>query len=789
MKFSEKWLREWINPNIDSAELQHQLTMLGLAVDDVEPLPVLKNVVVASIESSRAHPNADELRICDVDDGSGQLLSVVCGAPNAQPGLRAPLARPGVRLPDGSCVKQTELHGVVSQGRLCSARELSLADDTAGLMELPSDAPIGSSIEEYLQTDDTVIEIQVTPNRGDCLSILGVAREVAARNRMPVQMPPISLVEASIADTFPVELTPGMGCTRYVGRVIKDIDPNALTPLWMAERLRRGGVRTISPVVDVTNYVMLELGQPMHGFDLDKLSDRIGVRDAKAGELIGLLDGRDVELDQDTLVIADARGAIAVAGIMGGEDTAVSECTRNIFFEAAVFHPQKIAGRPRRYNAHTESAHRFERAVDPLLQLTAIERATHLLIAIAGGKAGPVIDNIDESAVYAPVSLKLTRDKVGGMLGIALSDADIVDILSGLGLSLVECDEGWWVQVPSYRSDIGIEEDLVEEVARIYGYERIPRTQPILPPLMKAQVETEVSLGRLKLALVERGYREAVTYSFVDRMLQEQTNPDIATLSLANPISSDMAVMRTSLWPGLLSALQKNLNHKQSDIQLFEAGLTFIPGAGELLQHAVLAGLVSGHRQPEHWCGDYREADFFDVKGDIEALFHTANAANIRFETARHPALHPGQSARLYNGSEPIGWLGTLHPAVRASLSLSQSAIVFEIQQSALVGKKLAAFEEFSKYPAIRRDIAIVVNEDVTLDSILSCIDKYSPNYLRNVIIFDVYTGKGVILGRKSIALGLILQDLSRTLTDADIEATISEIVTVLNRDLDASLR
>ena len=544
-------------------------------VDDVEQLPPLENIVIASIESSRVHPNADKLRICDVDDGSGKLLSIVCGAPNIRRGLRVPLARSGVQLPGGYRIKHAELRGVVSQGMLCSARELHLADDTDGLMELPADAPIGTSIEEYLQTDDTLIKIQVTPNRGDCLSICGVARDIAARNRMPMKMPSILPIGASITDTFPVVLTPGVGCMRYAGRVIRDIDPCVLTPLWMTERLHRAGVRAISPVVDVANYVMLELGQPMHGFDLDKLSERIGVRDAKAGEAIRLLDGRNIELDQDTLVIADTSGAIAVAGIMGGEDTAVSRGTRNIFFEAAMFHPKKIAGRPRRYNMNTESAHRFERTVDPLLQLIAIERATHLLIAITGGKAGPVTNKIDNSTAYTPVSLKLNRNSVGKILGVTLSDADIIDTLSGLGLTLTECDGGWQVQVPSYRPDINIEENLVEEVARIYGYEQIPRTQPVLLPLMKPQIETTVSLDRLKLALVERGYREAITYSFVDKALQEQVNPSIDMLSLANPISSDMAVMRTSLWPGLLGALQRNLNYKQSDNTTIRGGFNF----------------------------------------------------------------------------------------------------------------------------------------------------------------------------------------------------------------------
>lgn len=789
MKMSENWLREWVDPAIDSADLQHQLTLLGLEVDDAQRMPTLTNIVVARIESAEQHPNADKLRVCAVDDGSGEALSIVCGAPNARAGLVVPLARIGAELPGGMKIKSAKLRGVASRGMLCSARELALADDASGLMELSADAPVGMPISQYLQLDDTLISIELTPNRGDCLSIRGIARDIAARNRMPVKPPAMEAVAATTEDTFTVELQAGAGCWRYTGRAIKGIDPMAQTPLWMTEKLRRSGLRAISPVVDITNFVMLELGQPMHGFDLDKLSDKITVRNATDKEPIRLLDGRDLQLDEDTLVIADGSGAIGIAGIMGGDTTSVSDNTRNVFFEAAMFDPKKIAGRPRRYNAHTDSAHRFERTVDPLLQVTALHRATRLLIDICGGEAGPVIDITDPANTYASTVLSLSRQRVQQLLGVALPDSTIAEILSYLGLTLTEQAEGWQVEVPSYRPDISIEEDLIEEIARVHGYDNIPRTYPGLLPLMQPREETTVDLMSLKSSLVERGYQEAVTYSFVDEALQRQINPESDMLALANPISMDMAMMRTSLWPGLLSALQRNLNHQQYDVKLFETGLVFLPGDAGLLQQGVFAGLASGQCQRQHWDSPSHEVDFFDVKGDIDALFSMADATDIRYEKASHPALHPGQTARLLSDGEPVGWIGRLHPVIQQSLSLPQSAILFEVDQAALMGRKLINFKEFSKYPSIRRDIAIVIDEDVTLNSVLACIYNNSPKYLENVVIFDVYTGKGVIPGRKSLALSLILQELSRTLTDVEVEKTVSGILAALVKDLGATLR
>ena len=789
MKFSENWLREWVNPEIDSAELQEQLTMLGLEVDAVEETHSLEAIVVARIASVEPHPNADKLRVCGVDDGTGETLSVVCGAPNAREGICVPLARVGAVLPGGTKIKSAKLRGVASFGMLCSARELGLSDDASGLMELPVEAPVGENLRDYLALDDTLIEIDLTPNRGDCLSIRGIARDVAARNRQLLSVLEVAPVPPQTDATFPVEIDEGMGCARYAGRVIRNIDPTVTTPLWITEKLRRCGLRGISPVVDITNYVMLELGQPMHGFDLDKLSGQIVVRDARDGESVELLDGREVTLSSDTLAITDDSGVIAIAGIMGGERTAVTAETTNVFFEAAMFMPEKIAGRPRKYNAHTDSAHRFERNVDPQGQVAAVERATQLLIEIAGGEPGPVTEVFDHTLAYAPTTLDLPRDRIQKLLGVSITDQDIVDVLTHLGLTLTGNDSGWRVDVPSYRPDISIVEDLVEEIARVYGYDRLPRTHPGLLPSMTQRDETTVSIDSLKALLVERGYQEAVTYSFVDQAVQEQVDPHCTPLMLANPISADLAAMRLSLWPGLLGALQRNLNHKQNEVRLFESGLTFVPKCDQLQQHAYFAGIVSGHRQSQHWNGDAAELDFFDAKGDVEALFQVANAADIRFEAAEHPALHPGQSAQILCDERVVGWLGKLHPELQKSLSLSQAAFVFEVEQQVLLQRHLAKFTEYSRFPSIRRDIAIVIDRNVTLNSVLACINKYSPKYLEDVEVFDIYTGKGVIPGRKSLALGLILQDFSRTLTDADVDKSVSGIIAMLERDLGATLR
>ncbi|MEM7208423.1 MAG: phenylalanine--tRNA ligase subunit beta [Pseudomonadota bacterium] len=789
MKFSEKWLREWVDLEIDTETLTDQLTMLGLEVDSAESMMLDDNIVVGTIESVEQHPNADKLRVCRVNAGESESLQIVCGAPNAREGITVPVAKVGATLPGDLKIENAKLRGVESSGMLCSAKELGLSDDASGLHEMPASFEPGTSLNNALGLEDTVIDIDLTPNRGDCLSIRGIARDVAARNERAINQLDIPEVEPDIDDTFPVKIRDEVGCPRFTGRIIRGIDPTANTPMWMQQKLLRCGVRPISPVVDITNYVMLELGQPMHGFDLDKLDSKITVRNAKAEEELLLLDGRTVELDENTLVISDEKGAVAIAGIMGGETSGVTDKTTNILFEAAMFDPKKIAGRPRQYSAHSEAAQRFERTVDPTLQRLAQERAARLLIDICGGQPGPIVEVIDASMDYQPTSLHLSRGRIQALLGVELANEDIVRVLSSLGLGLEEHDDGWRVDVPSYRPDISIEEDLVEEIARVYGYDRIPRTHPGLLPDMKPRSETSVLIDRLKLVLVERGYQEAVTYSFVDATAQAQINPGDPELPLANPISSDLSVMRTSIWTGLLGALQRNLSHKQTDVRLFESGLKFVTIDSELRQLPVLSGLVSGNVVEEHWSDPARELDFFDVKGDLVALFDQANGVTVSVVKDTHPALHPGQSARIHAGEQPIGWIGKLHPRVQNSLSIGQPVYLFEVDLEALDKRRLPNFQDFSRFPSIRRDIAIVVHEEVTLNNVLACIDNESPKYLKDVIAFDVYAGKGVIPGRKSLALGLILQDFSRTLTEVDIDKTVSGVLAALEQKLGATLR
>ena len=789
MKISENWLREWVSPNIDSAALQEQLTLLGLEVDGCEKSPCFDRVVVCEVVSVSPHPAADKLRICSVDVGAQAPLSVVCGAPNVVEGMKVPLALVGATLPDGIKIKKSSLRGVTSFGMLCSARELALFDDAIGLMALSKDAPVGVAMADYLALDDTVIDIDLTPNRGDCLSIRGIARDIAARNRLPLNTVGVRPVASSCDATFPVEIISGVGCPRYAGRVIQNIDPTASTPLWMQEKLRRCGVRAISPVVDVTNYVMLELGQPMHGFDCDKLHQKIVVRDSLADECIELLDGRHITLDEGTMVITDARGVIAIAGVMGGKLTAVSSTTQNVFFESAMFLPEKIAGKPRRYNAHTDSAYRYERHIDPQGQVAAIERATQLLLDMAGGEPGPVIETEDATLAYQPTVIMLPRDRIQQLLGVSLGDNDIVDILSHLGLDLTVMADGWCVQVPSYRPDISLLEDLVEEIARIYGYDRIPRTHPPQLALMAARDETCVNIDTIKNVLLERGYQEAITYSFVSDTLQRAIYPESEAVMLANPISSDLGAMRLSLWPGLLGALQRNLNHQQNDVKLFESGLTFVQQGDKLVQDSWLSAVVSGRRRTGHWQDAPRAVDFFDIKGDVEALFDTANAVRITFEASPHSALHPGQSAKIICQGEPVGYLGMLHPQLQQSLSIAQPVFLFEINQASLLRRSLVAFKGFSKFPSIRRDIALLIDEKVTSSAVLSCVRQSVSKSLENIKIFDVYTGEGIDNGLKSMGLELILNGFNRTLTDQEVDKIIEKTITRLKREFGATLR
>jgi len=792
MKISEQWLREWVQPEVSTAQLVEQLTMAGLEVDAVEPAaPAFNGIVVGAVTDLVAHPNADKLRVCTVDAGGAEPLQIVCGAPNVHVGMKAPVALIGAVLPGDFKIKKSKLRGVESNGMLCSARELGLSEDHAGLMPLPAAAVPGTDIRDYLQLDDQLIEVDLTPNRGDCLSVSGVAREVGVLNRCDLTPVATAAVEATIADEFAVSIEAPVDCPRYVGRVIRGVDAQAATPLWMQERLRRAGLRSLGPLVDVTNYVLLELGQPMHAFDLGKLSGGIVVRKAQAGETLELLNGSTIELQPEALVIADRQGPLALAGIMGGEQSACSDATRDVFLESAFFAPQPIAGRARRYGLHTDSSHRFERGVDPNLQRIALERATRLLLDMCGGQPGPVVECCCTEQLPSRPQITLRRERIRLLLGLEIADADIEAILGRLGMQLSATAAGWEVVAPSFRFDMAIEADLIEEIGRVYGYARLPTNRPLSRFAIGELPEVRLPLTRLQQVLIDRGYQEAITFTFVDPAFQAALDPQRAPVALANPISADLSVMRTTLWPGLVKALAYNRKRQQARVRLFETGLRFIDvGEGLPAQDARLGGAVCGGTIGEQWGQKARNVDFFDAKADVEALLAAGGQAQrYRFVAAEHPALHPGQSARIDCDGEPVGWLGLLHPAIEKQLDLDTHVYVFELALSALQSARVPSFAELSKFPAIRRDLAVVVNESISAQQVEDCIREYAGTLLRELTLFDVYRGQGIADGCKSLAFGLILQDFSRTLIDSDVDASVSGIVAGLAGKLSATLR
>ena len=790
MQISEAWLREFVNPAISTTELVEQLTMAGLEVDSVQSAAAeFSGVVIGEVLAMQQHPDADRLRVCTVVVGIEEPLQIVCGASNVRVGLRIPAALIGAVLPGDFKIKKSKLRGVESFGMLCSEKELGLADDAHGLMELAADAPIGVDIRDYLALNDTLIEVDLTPNRADCLSVEGIARELAVLNKMALNTVLIESVTLEHQDALTVSITDSSACPRYLGRLLKGVNPKAETPLWMQEKLRRSGLRSLGPVVDVTNYVLLELGQPLHAFDADQLQGGITVRYAAQQETLALLNGQVVTLDNQTLVIADDNQALALAGVMGGSASAVNDQTINIFLECAFFTPSGLAGKARQYGLHTDSSHRFERGVDATLQTRAIERASQLILAIAGGQAGPITEVTDQTAVPQRLGISLRKARIEKILGLALADNFIRDVFTRLGMMVTEQDNGWLVTPPGSRFDIAIEADLIEELARIYGYNNLPSSIPVMRAQLSTASEAILDIDRVKDLLVDQGYQEAITYSFVDEDIQRIIAPNDEVIRLKNPISSELAVMRTTLWCGLLKAALHNTNRQQNRVRLQETGLRFTQQPDGINQQKMLAGLALGSAYPEQWAEKTRKLDFYDIKADVEAMFALTGCQAI-FTSAEHIALHPGQSAHITSVTgEHIGWLGMLHPSLEKQLGFDTQVFLFELDQNQLLNKRIPVFKPLSKYPSVRRDLALIVKENIKANDIINCVQETNEPTLQDVAIFDVYRGKGVEEGYKSIALSIILQNTTQTLTESEIDAILNKLLEQLTNKISAKLR
>ena len=790
MKFSESWLRTLVDTKLSSEELSHLLTMAGLEVEGLEPVaPQFNDVVVAQVLEVVKHPDADRLNVCKVDTGRGEPTTIVCGAPNVAVGLRVPCALPGAKLPGDFTIKIAKVRGIESSGMLCSARELGIAEEASGLMILPPDAPIGRSIREYRDLDDNQFELKLTPNRADCLSLSGVAREVAAIAGAQVKLIDVPEVPATIADQRTVVLDAPAACPLYFGRVLKGVNAKAPTPEWMKRRLERSGIRSISALVDVTNYVMLELGQPLHAFDNTKLDGAVHARMAKPDEKLLLLNEQTIAIDADILVIADDAKALAMAGIMGGEESGITLETSELFLESAFFAPKAIAGRARRYGFGSDASHRFERGVDFGGARRAIERATQLIIDICGGAAGPVTEAKAEMPPRQPVRLRTAR--ACAVIGMTFSTEQIAGLFSGLGLSFVRQGEDFLVTPPTWRFDIEIEEDLIEEIARLHGYDNIPAPAPRGNLKMMVQPESQRPAARVRQLLVDRGYQEVVNFAFVEESWEADFAANQELIRLANPIASQMAVMRSTLFGGLISNLVTNLKRKQSRVRLFETGRTFrrdaaaVPVAG-FAQPWKLSGLAYGGALPEGWGSGVRKVDFFDVKGDLEALLAPAS---LGFEKLVHPALHPGRAARILLDGCEIGCLGELHPEWGQKYDLPQAPVLFELDFDAVKAVQVPAYAEVSKFPSVIRDLAVVVDQDLALQTLLDRLHEASPELVRDVQLFDVYVGKGVPENKKSLAFRIVMQDTQRTLLDMEVDAAMQQLVSCLEQAFGAQLR
>ena len=791
MKFSESWLRAHVPTDASRDELSAVLTAIGLEVEDVTALgDGLDNVVVARIVEAVRHPEADRLQVCKVDAGRGELLQIVCGAPNARAGLVAPLAMVGAQIGELK-IKPAKLRGVESNGMLCSAKELGLDNDASGLLELADDAPVGTPLVEHLGLPDASIEIKLTPNRADCFSVRGIAFDVAAATRSAVQPFAADAVPAQSARELSIALNAGAEAPRYLGRVIEGVNAAANTPLWMAERLRRSGVRPVSLLVDITQYVMLELGQPMHAYDLDTLKGEIGVRRSRSGETLKLLDGRDATLDDSFVLITDADRPVGLAGLMGGHDTRVTDATRNVFLEAAHFAPAAIMGRGRKLGLHTDAGHRFERGVDPQLPRTAIEYTTRLVLDLAGGTPAPVTEAVREADLPVAATIILRRARIGRVLGIHIDDAEVERILRALGMAVVPAAEGWSVTAPSRRFDIAIEEDLIEELARIHGYEQIPTTLPGGAARIAMPSETRLDDLSVRRQLVARDMLETINYAFVDAQLLDQWQLNDGRVALANPLSAELAVMRPMLLPGLVATLGRNVARQAGRVRLFELGRVFAQQgeAGQAPQETVrVAAAVCGNAAALQWGDKARKVDFHDLKGDLESLA-AASGAQLEFRAAQHPFAHPARSADVWRDGRRIGWMGQLHPRLAAAMEVDVEVLAFELDLEPLAVRTLPRAGELSRFPAVRRDLALMVAESVEWEALSATIRQAAGELLREVVLFDRYVGQGVEPGFKSLAMGLILQDTSRTLADRDVEAVVTAVVAAAEREHGARIR
>lgn len=782
MQFSEQWLRSMVNPALDTAQLGHALTMAGLEVEELTPVaPAFQRIVVAEILEAVKHPDADRLQVCKVNVG-GEVLQIVCGAPNARAGLKAPCALVGAELP-GFNIKQAKVRGVESFGMMCSAKELGIAAEANGILELPADAPVGQDIREFLDLNDHTYTLKLTPNRADCLSIVGIARDVVAMTGAPIQVPAIQ--PAAIASTLSkaVTVTASDACPAYYGRVIEGVNAQAATPDWMVRRLERSGIRSISALVDITNYVLLEQGQPLHAFDLNLLNGDIQVRFAQAGEKLALLNDTEITLKADDLVIADHNGPVALAGIMGGKPTSVTDATQTIFLESAFFTPDVMAGKARRLSLSTDSSYRFERGVDFGNTQQAIERATALVQEICGGNAGPMTAVTGSLPVRQQVTLR--HERLVSVLGIAISVAQVGQLLTQLGFVFNETNGVFKVSAPSFRFDIAREEDLIEEVARLHGYEHIPALTPVAMQGMLAAPEAQRSNAWISDVMVQQGYQEVVTYSFVDAAWERDLYGNQQPITLKNPIASNLSVMRSGLWGGLLDTLSYNLNRQQSRAMLFEIGSRYLRQAQGYAETLTLSGLCYGSVLPEQWGSATRAFDFYDAKAHVEALF----AQPVRFVADTHPALHPGQSARIYVADQAVGWLGKLHPQWQQQYQLNQACFLFEIDAAAIQNSRVPAYEEVSKFLPVRRDLAMVVDQSVSAQAMIDAVMNENVSQLKQLKLFDVYQGKGVPEGKKSLAFLVLMQDTCKTMVDGEVDNIITQILDNWSSNFAATLR